>query len=140
MVLEAGNLRQIKKIFRVAPSEYWETHYHFQQVSEKREKLLGEQTLNILLINTVVPMLFAYGYQNHLSEYTDRVIEILERLPAEKNRIVSLFVKAGISARHAGDTQSIIQLKREYCEKRKCLFCRIGFQLLKRSCQNGENP
>lgn len=140
MILEAGNLRQIKSLLRVPPSDYWETHYHFHQVSAKKEKLLGEQTLNIMLINTVVPMLFAYGYQNNLTEYTDRAIEILERLPAEKNRIISLFDQAGIVARHAGDTQSIIQLKREYCEKGKCLFCRIGFQLLKRCCQNGENP
>jgi len=140
IMLEAGNLRQIKKIFRVPPSDYWETHYHFQQASGKKEKLVGEQTLNILLINTIVPMLFAYGYQNNLSEYTDRAVEILERLPAEKNKIISLFSKGGLSPRHAGDTQSIIQLKREYCEKKKCLFCRIGFQLLKRTSRNPENP
>ncbi|MDB9094284.1 DUF2851 family protein, partial [Parabacteroides distasonis] len=92
-----------------------------------------ENALNILLINTVVPLLFAYGGRNKLPEYCTRATRLLESIPPERNHIVTAFARSGIHVRNAGDTQSLIQLKREYCEKRKCLYCRIGFRLLKRS-------
>ena len=110
---------------------YWETHYHFRYASPRKEKTIGENALNILLINTVVPMLFAYGLHNKRPEYCERATRLLESIPPEKNTIVSTFCNAGITVRHAGDSQALIQLKREYCEKKKCLYCRIGFRMLK---------
>jgi hypothetical protein len=130
-ILNEDNPVRIKKSLRIPPSDYWETHYHFRQTSPKAEKLLGENALNILLINTVVPLLFAFGQKNNLPEYGERAIQFLETLPPEKNQIVSIFGTAGIPVCHAGDSQALIQLKREYCEKRNCLYCRIGFRLLK---------
>ena len=130
-IIHAGSTGEIKKFFRISPSGYWESHYHFRQVSPKKEKPIGENALNILLINTVVPMLFAYGLHNKLPEYCDRATRLLESIPPEQNTIVSTFCQAGIQVRNAGDTQALIQLKREYCEKKKCLYCRIGFRMLK---------
>lgn len=130
-LLEAGNIRAIKNTFRVAPFTYWDTHYHFRYASPYKDKTIGENALDILLINTVVPMFFVYGLRNKRPEYCERAVQILERIRPEKNTIVSNFCQAGIMVRHAGDTQALIQLKREYCEKKKCLFCRIGFQILK---------
>lgn len=130
-ILEARTPGEIKKYFRITPSGYWETHYHFREVSPQKSKPIGERALNILLINTVVPMYFAYGQHNKLPEYCERAIRLLESIPPEQNSIVTLFTQAGIHIRNAGDTQALIQLKREYCEKKKCLHCRIGFQLLK---------
>lgn len=131
VILEAGSVGQIKQCFRVRPSDYWETHYHFRSTSAKKDKLIGEGSLCILLINTVVPVMFAYGVRNKRPEYCERAIRILETLPPEKNTIVAGFASAGIKVCHAGDSQALIQLKREYCEKKKCLFCRIGFRYLK---------
>ena len=130
-ILEARSCGEVKKYFRISPSDYWETHYHFQYASPLKEKRIGENALNILLINAVVPLFFAYGLHNKQSEYCERAIRLLESIPPEKNIIISTFCNAGISVRHAGDTQALIQLKREYCEKKKCLYCRIGFQMLK---------
>ena len=130
-ILEAGSTGEIKKYFRISPSDYWETHYHFRYASPRKEKTIGENALNILLINTVVPMLFAYGLHNKQSEYCERATRLLESIPPEKNTIVSTFCNAGIAVHHAGDSQALIQLKREYCEKKKCLYCRIGFRMLK---------
>ena len=139
----------MKDAFRLSPFAYWETHYHFRYASPYKDKTIGDKALDILLINTVAPMFFVYGLHHKRPEYCDRAIQILERLHhkrpeycdraiqilerirPEKNTIVSHFCQAGITVRHAGDTQALIQLKREYCEKKKCLFCRIGFQLLK---------
>lgn len=130
-ILEARSTGEIKKYFRIPPSGYWETHYHFRYASPRKEKTIGENALNILLINTVVPMLFAYGLHNKRPEYCERATHLLESIPPEKNTIVTTFYNAGITVRHAGDSQALIQLKREYCEKKKCLYCRIGFRMLK---------
>lgn len=139
-ILEARTPGEIKRYFRIAPSDYWETHYHFREVSPQKTKPIGESALNILLINTVVPMYFAYGQQSKLPEYCERAIRLLESIPPEQNSIVSLFAQAGIQIRNASDTQALIQLKREYCEKKNCLHCRIGFQLLKQArTEEGEN-
>ena len=120
-ILEARSTGEIKKYFRIPPSGYWETHYHFRYASPRKEKTIGENALNILLINTVVPMLFAYGLHNKRPEYCERATRLLESIPPEKNTIVTTFYNAGITVRHAGDSQALIPLKREYCEKKKCL-------------------
>ncbi len=132
-VLEKRTIEEIKALLRVPPSVYWETHFHFRNAAPRQEKRLGDSALNILLINTAVPMLFAYGIKHKQSEYSERAFRLLEQLPPEKNTIVSSFVQAGIPVEHAGDSQALIQLKREYCEKKKCLYCRIGFRFLKQS-------
>ena len=133
LFLSASSPKEIKDYFRIQPSDYWKNHYHFQYASVEKDKMIGENALNILLINTVVPLLFAYGGRNKLPEYCLRATRLLESIPPERNHIVTAFARSGIEVHNAGDTQSLIQLKREYCEKRKCLYCRIGFRLLKRS-------
>jgi hypothetical protein len=132
-ILEAVTPGQIKSCFRVPPSIYWQTHYNFRHISPKKEGGIGDDALNNLLINTVVPMLFVYGRQHDRQDYCDRAVALLERLPPEKNAIVSMFRQAGMEALSAADTQALIQLKRAYCETKKCLYCRIGFRLLTKS-------
>ena len=92
---------------------------------------MGENALNIVLINTVVPLFFAYGVVNNRPEYNERALRLLESIPAERNHIVSAFATAGIRVNNACDSQALIQLKRCYCEAKKCMYCRIGFRLLK---------
>lgn len=131
-IREAGTIRQIKNYFRIHPSDYWRTHYHFRSFSPEKEKPVGESALNILLINTIAPLFFAWGEKNKQPEYCERGMRILEAIPPEQNSIVNTFTQAGIQVHNAGDTQALIQLKRTYCEEKKCLYCRIGFRLLKR--------
>lgn len=133
-ILDAGTPGEIKRFFQIQPSDYWTTHYHFKAVSEPKDKPLGQGAINILLINTVVPLFFAWGRRNNQPHYCERGLRLLESIPPEKNTIVSTFQRAGLPVRNAGDTQALIQLKREYCEKKKCLYCRIGFRLLKQNC------
>ena len=131
-LLEITDTEEMRKLLRIMPSPYWETHYHFRYASVKKEKLLGNNALNIFLINTVAPTLFAYGLHCKQPEYTERALTLLESLPPEQNSIISRFRRAGFPAEHAADTQALIQLKRMYCEKKKCLYCRIGFKLLQK--------
>jgi hypothetical protein len=97
------------------------------------EPPLGEVCLNSMLINAVAPILFAYGRLRGQKECADRAVGLLESLPPEKNRMVQQFTEAGFRVKNAYDSQGLIQLKREYCERRKCLFCRIGAELTSRN-------
>ena len=130
-VLSARTPRELKDFFRVPASAFWDTHYNFLRPSPHRKKQLGENALNMLLINTVVPLMFAYGLYHRMDEHKARALRLLASIPPEHNSIISLFSQVGMKPRNAGDTQALIQLKRNYCEKKKCLYCRLGFQLLK---------
>lgn len=130
-VLSARTPRELKDFFRVPASAFWDTHYNFLRPSPHRKKQLGENALNMLLINTVVPLMFAYGLYHRMDEHKARALRLLASIPPEHNSIISLFSQVGMKPRNAGDTQALIQLKRNYCEQKKCLYCRLGFQLLK---------
>lgn len=129
-ILKMKDYRDFFNYLQTEPSDYWQSHYSFGKSSAKSKKLPGAASLDIIVINTVVPMLFAYGKRIANQEYCDRAIEILETIRPESNRIVREFIAAGLLPSNSADSQALIQLKREYCDKRKCLYCRVGFSLL----------
>jgi hypothetical protein len=130
-IIETTGLKEFQSLFFSETSEYWKTHYRFEKTTSSRKKSLGLSAINILLINTVVPILFAYGKKKNQSRNMEKALELLESIPPEKNFIVNAFTRNGVKTKHAGDSQALIQLKREYCDLKKCIFCRIGHQLLK---------
>jgi hypothetical protein len=130
VVLEREETDGWMSLFRISPSVYWHTHYSFGERSPESAGQLGRASQQILLINTVAPILFAYGRKTDTESYCDKAIQLLESLNPERNVIVSGFREAGVIARNASDTQALIQLRRAYCDPRKCLFCRIGHMLL----------
>ena len=129
-ILETDDYQKIRMLFRVNASEYWQTHYTFGKKSRKTPKYLGNNSLDGILINTVAPLLFAYGKKNDMPKYCDQAIQILESVKPEQNKIVRDFKPAGIIPQNAFDTQALIQLRKAYCDRRKCLFCRIGHTIL----------
>ena len=129
-VLEDGQPETLKTCFNVSLSDYWDTHYHFRFLSPAKKKTIGIFSTHIILINTVAPILFAYGRKQRKPDFCTKAIQMLEHIPPERNRLISNFTDAGIGVKNACDTQALIQLRREYCEKKKCLNCRIGFALI----------
>lgn len=129
-VLDGSAIDQYCNLFTPEVSDYWRCHYYFGALSGKTDKKFGLDTLYILLINTVIPILFAYGKVKKENRLVESALSLLELLPPEKNSIISLFRSAGVVCRNASDTQAIIQLKRAYCERKECLFCRVGYKLL----------
>lgn len=87
--------------------------------------------LDLLIINTVVPILFAYGRAKGKEDLCERAFDMLEELKPESNAIVRMWQECGLNVQSAGDSQALIQLKNEYCNKRECLRCRIGFEYLR---------
>lgn len=131
-VINCEDMGRIRLMFHVNASEYWQTHYTFGQVSDKKSKYLGDASLDIILINTVAPILFAYGKSINDDTYCERAMRFLETIKAERNTITRQFAGYGIPMNTAFDSQATIQLKKEYCIPRKCFQCRIGHQLLKK--------
>ena len=130
-VLEKETLQEVRDLLRVDTSAYWETHYTFGGVSPKRCKTLSLATLNLLIINTVVTFLYAYGKHKDNWIYCERATRFLEELKPENNYIIRMWKECGLEAEHAGDSQALIQLKKMYCDPKKCLYCRIGYVYLK---------
>lgn len=129
-ILETNDMKDFQSLFFSNVNEYWENHYHFEKTSVKKKKTLGLSAIDVILINTVVPLLFAYGKKKDQVFFMGKAFELLESIKPENNFIVNSFTKAGVTVSHAGDSQALIQLKREYCEQKKCIFCRIGHKLL----------
>lgn len=129
-ILECKDLGQIRLLFHVNASEYWQTHYYLGEESARKNKYIGDASLDVMIINAVVPIVFAYGRKLNDEIYIDRALNFLDLIKPESNSIIKQYALYGIESRNAYDTQALIQLKREYCEKRKCLYCRIGYRLL----------
>ena len=123
----------LAELLQTQVTPYWETHYTFGSESIRNAKRLSSSSILLLMINTCVPMLFAYGRHAMKEELCDRAFDILEQLKAENNHIVRMWQECGLNVKSAGDSQALIQLKREYCDKRECLRCRIGYEYLKRN-------
>jgi hypothetical protein len=129
-ILEKAQLIDLQKLFFTEMDDYWVNHYHFEKKSNEKPKKLGFSAVHILLINTVIPILFAYGKKKSQEIFKERAFQLMADIKAESNFIITVFARAGIKVDNAGDSQALIQLKREYCEKKKCFFCRIGYKLL----------
>ena len=129
-VLEKDHIRDFQSLFFADVPDYWETHYQFGKTSPRRKKGLGGSAIHILLINTIVPVLFAYGKKKNQEHFMQKALDLLEAIPPEKNHIVNAFTNAGVSVAHAADSQALIQLRKAYCDRKKCVFCRIGHKLL----------
>jgi len=129
-VLEVHDFSSLKQVFMVSASEYWNDHFIFGKKSREVVKKTGSQATDIFLINAVIPVLFAYGYSRDHSEICERALSLLDDIDAEENIIVDEWRKAGINAESALYSQALIQLRNEYCRKRRCLDCRIGCKLI----------
>jgi uncharacterized protein DUF2851 len=133
LILETKKAKDILKLFDVFASEYWITHYRFDQASKSSEKNLGKSSAENILINTVIPFLFLYGKEKNDDYTRNRSLELLEQLPAEKNTIINQWELLKIEAGSAYRSQGLIQLKNEYCSQKKCLNCGIGNKILSRT-------
>ncbi len=129
-VLDAKGTEELRSLFEVTASGYWDDHYVFGKKSRSVIKNTGEQAADILLINAVIPAIYTYGRVRDNHELRERAIYFLEELPPESNSITRDWESAGITAGSALSTQALIQLRNEYCRKRRCLQCRIGAKLI----------
>ncbi len=131
-VKESNNIADIKALLNVTANDYWHYHYMFEEQSAYKKKNLGTQMIDNILINTVIPVLFAYGQYHKENIYKDKALQWLLQITAEKNAITKGFAALGIENKNAFDSQALIQLKNNYCNKKGCLDCAVGNALLKK--------
>ena len=130
-LLEAENIDQLMSLFNTRVTPYWENHFTFGGESTAHSKILQPASLRLLLINTAAPLLFAYGRYNMDESRCEHAFELLEKLEAEQNFITRSWKKAGITVDNAADSQALIELRKNYCDRKDCLRCRFGCEYLR---------
>ena len=130
-IKEAASAKRIKQFFEVTANDYWHYHYQFDETSAFRKKKTGTSMIDNIIINTVAPVLFAYGNYHNENRYKDKALQCLEEITAEKNLITKGFEQLNIENKNGWDSQALIELKNEYCNNKRCLECSIGNSILK---------
>jgi hypothetical protein len=128
-----GDIALLKQYLKsVVSNEYWKCHTHFGKESHLNSLQIGKDFIELIIINSVVPFMTLQAIYYKEDIIWDKIFKILEQLPAEKNKYTRLWTDIGIPVQNAADSQSLLQLYKQYCSEKKCLSCSIGIQLLKR--------
>lgn len=132
-IIECVDINALRKLFKVNNlPDYWKDHFILDIPSVSRTKKLGNNSIDLLIINAVIPVLFIYGHQQHLPELQEKALNLMTFISSEDNHIIRQWQQLNIQSETAQDSQALIQLKNNYCDHLKCLQCSIGHELLKK--------
>ncbi|MQP53050.1 MULTISPECIES: DUF2851 family protein [unclassified Flavobacterium] len=130
-IMNVNSIDEIYNLFNVEVSIYWESHYNFDKISIQKKKKMSRSFIDLILINSIIPVRFAYE-QSLQKEISDEIVDLMKSIHSEKNSIIDKFATIGVHSKNAFDSQSLLQLKKEYCDVKKCLQCAVGLYLLKK--------
>lgn len=130
VVLEIASGKALHELFSVRLSEYWIHHYQFGKEYKEQQNRLGRESIDNIIINTIVPVLVAYGKSKDDHALVDQAVCILQDIPAESNRITSQWKMLGMEVKTGFDSQAMVELFNSFCLKRRCLDCNIGTSLV----------
>ncbi len=131
-IITSTSVKSIDEIFEISVSNYWQNHYQFDKESPKKKKQFSKSFIDLIIINTIIPLRFAYA-KSQGKEISEDLIQLLNEVASEKNAIIDKFSSFELKSKNAFESQSLLQLKNEYCNKSRCLDCAIGMELLKKS-------
>jgi len=131
-IIETKSIEDFYKLFKVGTSSFWESHYTFDKKSKQSKKVITKSFIDLLLINTIIPIKFSYAKQIGKSN-EESILSLIQKIASEKNSIVEKFNELKSVSKSALQSQALIQLKTEYCDKNKCLQCAIGYGILTRN-------
>jgi hypothetical protein len=131
-ILECRDNDSLRKMLTVSASGYWSCHYQFGKEVPSTAGKAGRQSVDLLIINAVAPLLFVYGRTRQQQEWCDRAVDILDSLPPEENSVVTDFAKAGLKPESAFASQALLELRNLRCRFHRCLDCAIGSSLISR--------
>jgi hypothetical protein len=130
-LIEANSFADVEKIVEVGQSAYWKTHYRFGPKAKGAVPDFGKASIQNIIINTVAPLLVAYGKYKDEQSLIDRAVELLQNTEAEQNKITRLWANLGLKVNSAFDSQALIELYNNFCSRRQCLNCNLGISILK---------
>ncbi len=129
-ILTSENIRDYYDILDINLNDYWSNHYKLGIKSKVHNSGLTKNVKNRLMINFIIPLLFAYGKSINNDRITNKAIDLLEKISYEKLKLVSRWEKIGLSFSSALDSQAILHLDQTYCKLQNCLRCKIGHQII----------
>jgi hypothetical protein len=129
--LESGSVGEWRKKLSVAANDYWQTHYIFEKPSPFHEKIVGSAMCDCIIINSIIPLLYTYGKITPDVAALRKSLDWLGQIPGEENHLIAEWKRIGVTVKKASGSQALIELKKEYCDRRRCLACDIGKQLLR---------
>lgn len=130
LITECKEILKLKNIFKVNTEKYWENHKLFGNIKNKKNYRMGDDSIMLIIINAVLPVLFSYGKFRMRNELQDRVLRFYEELAPEKNKITASWKKLGFGPDNAFDSQGLIHLTNNYCRQAKCIECLIGQRII----------
>ncbi|NTV82836.1 MAG: DUF2851 family protein [Bacteroidales bacterium] len=130
-IIEKPEYDHLLEFFSVGVSDYWTAHYYFDRPSKNMGKTISTSTVELIMINNVIPFLFLYGKLKGQPRYQDKALALLDAIAPETNSIIRRFAEFGIKPDSASQSQALLELKTNYCDLKKCLECRIGLELIK---------
>jgi hypothetical protein len=130
-IMEAVSVKELLQLMNVTANDYWHYHYLPDEPAAFKKKTLGTQMAANIVINTIVPVVFAYGHYFAENKYKEKALQWLDDIASEKNNITQTFTGLGIEVTTAFDSQAVIQLKNKYCNQKRCLECAAGNSILK---------
>lgn len=130
IIIEKEDINMVRSILQIQANDYWHYHYRFDEITNYEPKRLGKDMIDRLLINVIVPTVFAYGHLQQNAILIEKAIAWLQSIPAEKNHIISLWKNIGVNVQHAVDSQALLTLYNQYCINKHCLKCAVGNTIL----------
>ena len=131
LVINCNSVNELYQVFNVGVSHYWQTHYSFDKESSKKIKKLSKSFIDLLVINAIIPLRFAYA-RSQQKEITQELIDLAITITSEQNVIIEKFEVFGIRSKNVYESQALLELKKNYCDYKKCLECAIGHFILKK--------
>lgn len=129
-IKETSDLSTLRALLKAIPNPYWDNHYRFGKTSPYLDKSISDNFIDLLIINTIAPVIYLYGKMMQEESYIDKVIHWLDGIKAEQNQITKIWKAIGVKIKTAFDAQSLIHLKLNYCDEFKCLNCKIGHEIM----------
>lgn len=129
---QTDSIEDLRNALKIEQSAYWQEHYNFGKVASKKLVGLGKDSINNILINTVIPLLACYSEKTDNQELMTRCVIFLEALPAEENHITEMWEGLGLEIKSAFDSQASIELYNNFCTQKRCLQCNVGIEILKK--------
>lgn len=129
LVLNAKSIEDFYKLFDVGVSDYWQTHFVFDKQSKKLPKKLSKKFIDLVILNTIIPYLYVYFSAKEI-DFSDRLFDLIRGLKPESNQVILNYIKLGFVVEDALDSQALLQLKKQYCDRKRCLECLVGRAIL----------
>lgn len=131
-IIETNSLDKLRVFFQAEIRDgFWFNHYTLENQSEERPKGLGVASIDVIVINAVVPFLFALAAYNKDDIFKEKGFSFLEEMKGEKNTHIKKFIGMGFPVGNAMESQGVLGLYATFCKQLKCLNCKVGIHLLR---------